>query len=313
MRSKLSFHIDCVPRAGAVDKIISARPRLLFVTHALDVMRAVHDRVPECTVIARDWKVGQDFASFWAALPDAKQAAQAWFDAMEPIMRQAKFAYWQSFNEMTTRELLPAYAAFELERQRIMARYGYHACLFNWAVGTPEIADWQVCLPALREADRRRNIVGLHEYWPSAPWVWYGRNDDLAVREGRVVPFPDEYADGWLFGRYRKVWRHWLLPYGLTHVRIALTEMGCGLEIPSQTGYLEWKTASRFWSAQGHDPLEYYYQQLLWCDKQMQHDAYQLGGCIFVWGTIGELWQNFDIDGPLADKLIQHIRQSAQA
>jgi len=309
-RSKLSFHIDCVPRPGAVERIIKARPQVLFVTYALDVMNAVHRAVPGCKIIARDWKVGQDFLSFIGS-DDPKRAAQAWFDALEPVMRQAKFAYWQSFNEMTTRGMIPAYAQFEYERQLIMGRYGYKACLFNWAVGTPEMEDWKVCLPALREADKQRSILGLHEYWPEAPWVWYGSNDAAAVREGRVVPFPEWYAEGWLFGRYRKVWRGVLLPAGLTHVPIVLTEMGCGVAVEGQPQYLDWKTSARHWGAAGKDPVQYYLQQLSWCDRQMRYDPFVLGGCIFVWGTVGSLWLNFEIDGPVADGVLEMIQNAS--
>ena len=115
--------------------------------------------------------------------------------------------------------------------------------------------------------------MGLHEY--ATPLWQY---------------FDDESGEGWLLGRYRKVYRQHLIPAGRV-IPLVITETGADIVQP--TG---WKN---------HFDGEEYMDQLRWYDNVLKDDDYVIGATIFSLELPG--WDSFDVE-PILPQLIEHVR-----
>lgn len=324
MKSKLGFHIDIQGHQGQSEKIIRAGTKIVKVISSMGLLRNLHDALGDKTVfIARDWKVTDDFLRFGGA-DNPTDAARRWLEAMRPSLVQAQFAYWESFNEMSSWGKMRQFGEFEAERQRLMAAEGFKACIGNFSTGTPAISDqpgdgrddqWEGFYPALEVAHELGNVLGLHEYGGLWMDLYYGPNQGSALQAGQRVPFLEDRQEGWLFARYRRVWRRHIEPNGWTNIKIALTEFGLDMAGTADTDKLAgytvgaWTTCGPAWQkldGRG-DPERFYVEQLQWCDRQMQKDAYVIGATVFTWGTLGDLWRNFEIEGGVANMLVDYI------
>jgi hypothetical protein len=321
MKSKLGFHIGGQVYPGQLDKIVRAGTRLVKVLGSTETLKMLYSGLGDRAIlIARDQRLGDDFVRFARGI-DPRSAAQHWMSQMRPLMAQAPFAYWESFDDLTDWSKLRAFGEFEAERQRLMAAEGFKACIGNFAAGTPEIETsgdrWADFYPALEVANQLGNILGLHEYSGLYMDLWYGPNQSQAIRSGQRVPFPADYAEGWLFARYRKVWRLHLKPNGWTNVRIALTELGLGRAGEIDADFLAgemtraWTSCVGTWQRRDGrtDAPQFYVEQLQWCDGQMQRDAYLIGGAIYTWGAVGSALA-FEIEGRVADTLVAYIQRT---
>jgi hypothetical protein len=330
LKSKLGFHIDIRTYPGQVEQMIRAKPTVIKVIENMGLLNDLHQRSPQTTLIARAWKVGDDFTRFVNSqgTTDPVILARHWFNFMLPLLQQAPFAYWESFNEMSNWSLMGAYGQFEAERQRILNNEGFQACIGNFAVGTPEIVGdgdlWPAFYPALEAAHRYGNILGLHEYGGLYMSTWYGPNTSDVIRSGNWDKYPRVYSDGWLFGRYRKVWTKHIMPHDWTGIKIALTEFGLDNVATADVDFLlrklglsgpvgSWTTCQKVWrTLEGADgsngPLNYV-KNLIWADNQLQKDPFVIGATVFTWGVSHDeaLWKDFDIQGPAADYLVEHI------
>jgi murein DD-endopeptidase MepM/ murein hydrolase activator NlpD len=315
MQSKLGFHINIKTYDGQVEKIIRAKPKVMKVISSMGLLNVLHDALPDTIFIARDWNAGDNFVNFIGS-DDPYNAAQRWFQSMKSSIEQAPFAYWESFNEMSDWTRMEDYGRFEAARQWIMADYGYRCCIGNFAVGTPELYLWPEFYSALEVCHATHNILGLHEYGGIWMDTWYGSNTTEAIISGNREEFPTKYYEGWLVGRYRKVWNEHIKPNNWTNVRIALTE--CGLDNVATdvqqwaAGRMvgSWTSCKDVWEKHDDvtDPEAYYAHQLTWLDYVMQEDDYMVGGTIFTWGTLDDFWTNYDIEGRVADKLVDYIQ-----
>ncbi len=327
MKSKLGFHIDIQGHHGQIEKMVRAETKIIKIISSMGMLCDLYRALGDKTIfIARDWKVTDDFLRF-GGREDPKGAAARWVEGMRPAMVQVPFAYWESFNEMSNWDSLRQYGEFEAERQRLMAAEGFKACIGNFATGTPAVSHedgdgredvWPDFYPALEVAHELGNILGLHEYAGLWMDLWYGPNQSDELLSGNRVPFPEERYEGWLFARYRKVWRRHIEPNGWSNIRIALTEFGFDMAGTVDTDVLagytcgSWSTLGPAWSRLDgrNDAEDYYVEQLQWADRQMQKDPYLIGCTIFTWGTLGELWKDFEIQGRVADLLIDYIDQT---
>ncbi len=329
MKSKLGFHVDIQGYHGQIEKMIRAGTRVVKVITSVGMLQILHQALGDRTVfIARDWKVTDDFLRF-GGIDNPREAARRWLEGMRPAIVQAPFAYWESFNEMSDWPSLRLYGEFEAERQRLMAAEGFKACIGNFSTGSPPISNaaddttrediWRDFYPALEVAHELGNLLGLHEYGGLWMDLWYGPNQSAALRSGNRTPFPEAREEGWLFGRYRKVWRRHIQPNGWTNIRIALTEFGLDMagtvDTTALAGYPTsgWRTCAPAWrNLDGRGDAEaFYVEQLKWADRQMQKDPYIVGATIFTWGSLGERWgRDFEINGPVAESLISYIEST---
>jgi hypothetical protein len=332
MRSKLGPFILQSYR-GQLEALIAARPPIV---KAFDFGQLIelHNHLGEATIfIARLNTGGDDFKRFenGLAVTNPRAAAAKWWEYARHELRSVdlRFAYIEGHNEMADWDVLPQFGEFEAERQRLMAEDGYRACIANFSVGCPDLSEfagdpdrpdvWYTMYPALEAAHRYHNLLGLHEYGGLWMWLWYGPNQHQTVADRRWVEFPGEYAEGWLFGRYRKLWRRHIAPHGWTGIRIALTELGLDRAGLVTTDLLTggasvgpWKHCPPWWSVLNGrgDSDRYYLQQLRWADSQMQRDPYLIGATMFAWGTTDPVWSAWDIQGAVGEALLAGLRNT---
>lgn len=137
-------------------------------------------------------------------------------------------------------------------------------------MGIPDVTDggalWRAFYPAIDAAKANGGVLGLHEY--STPTM---RNQ-----------FDESSGEGWLTGRYRKVYRHILIPDGRT-IPLIITECGIDGGVIGQAGN-GWK---HYASAQE------YFNQLIWYDGLIKEDSYVLGATVFCLEIPD--WDSFDI------------------
>jgi hypothetical protein len=101
--------------------------------------------------------------------------------------------------------------------------------------------------------------------------------------------FDEGSGEGWLCGRYRKLYRQYLIPSG-RRIPLAITE--CGVDVVAPVG---WKN---------HFTAEEYLEQLKWYDRVLKQDDYVLGATIFALEIPG--WWDFDI-APIVDPLAAYV------
>lgn len=321
--SKLGYFI-LDSYSGLFEELQRARPRVIK-TGDPGMLSTLHRLLGNDVIY-----IGRNFAEIddlerWDSgrvLSDPRGAAHYWVDAFRPAMLQAPYAYWESFNEVSRWDAMPQYGLFEAERQRLMAAEGFRACVGNFATGCPPITPddndpWAHMYPALEACHQYGNLLGLHEYGGLWMDLWYGPNQHNAVVNGQRVPFPADYHEGWLFGRYRKVWRHHIAAHGWTNVRIVLTELGLDRAGTVTTDVLThganvgpWQQCRSWWSQLDGRPdaEQFYVEQLQWADRQMHRDAYVVGATIFCRGAASPVWREWSVEGEVGRRLDEYTR-----
>lgn len=301
-----------------VSEMVNARPRVIK-TGDPGLLRVLYDALgPGVTYIARNFAEIDDFARWdnGRILTDPVGAAKYWVDAWHPTMKAIPFAFIESFNEMSNWQWMRQYGLFEAERQRLMALEGYKAAIGCFSTGSPPIKPdldepWEQFYPALAACNQYHNLLSLHEYGGLYLDLFYGPNQREAMLAGHHALMPDIYADGWLFGRYRKVWDTHIEPNGWTNIRIVLTELGLDragtdvIDALAGGSIGPWTQCLRYWSEHDHRPdgAAFYAEQLKWADRQMQADPYMVGATIFCRGARSEVWQQWDIRDAVASHL----------
>lgn len=309
--SKLGVHVLGAPYPGQLQVMADTRYPVVKFISQLDDMIAMHHTTGDDRVYIQRWwdeshALGDDFQRFLAhhGVGDDMQAAAArWMDLMRPVMTRAPWAWYESFNEMSDWTALADYGDFEAARVRLMAAEGFRACVGNFATGTPALDAWPDFYPALEAAHEHGTLLGLHEYGGLWMALWYGPNQDDALRRGDVETFPGYSAEAYLFGRYRMVWAAHIAPNGWDNIRIVLTEGG--LDRAGTTGAAQltsheigaWQDLGPAWRDvfDRADREQFYLEQLAWADEQMRRDEYMVGMTIFQWGHDLK-WAAFDID-----------------
>jgi hypothetical protein len=282
-------------------------------TGSPSLLKQIHDVYGDTKVyIARDFGQADDFARWESGriLTDPVGAAKYWVDAFRPAMTLTPWAKWESFNEMSNWDWMLQYGKFEAERQRIMHEEGFSACIGNFSTGSPPIKPdtndpWEHFYPALEACDLYSNYLGLHEYGGLYMDMFYGPNQREQMLANQRIEMPPTYEEGWLFGRYRKVWRTHILPNGWTRIKIVLTELGldrAGTDVIDKlVGYPvgPWTQCQAYWAAHDHqlDGALYYEKMLEWADRQLYRDYYVVGATIFCFGALSPVWQQWDVRG----------------
>jgi len=209
---------------------------------------------------------------------DAARRASDWWDRCRDVIENCPAVdYWEGYNEppVGTVEQMRWIAQFEVARIRILADHGRKACIGSFSTGCPEIVQdgrpydgiWREFYSAIDEANAHGGVLGLHEY--SAPTM----NDGFDSASG----------EGWLTGRYRKVYRWFLEPTGRGHTPLIITECGIDGGVIGRPNE-GWKSFAT---------KEQYFEQLKWYDSLLKQDYYVLGATIFCLEIPN--WQSFDI------------------
>jgi hypothetical protein len=234
---------------------------------------------------------------------EARRAVEAVLPLALDERRMGLVDAWEGFNEPVPgdEEQMRKLAELEAERVRLLAEKGLHAAVGNFGAGQPPLEWWPAFRPALEAAKAHSGYLGLHEY--SAPTMWYNTNRE-------PLDFSADRADeGWLTLRYRKVYRQFLIPWGL---RLPLVITECGVDgligdRPGPTG-LGWRDFAGYWAelGMGWDTPGNYIEQLAWYDSELQLDDYVIGAAVFAM-TAFEQWRTYEIYGEAGQILQQYL------
>ena len=283
VKSKLTIHTSFTGPESMIF-IEQARPTVVKILDEVKVARQVKQVSPGTLIVGRIWY------DPWQRLGDGNPAGRAdewWQNVRQRIEANPEVDYWEGYNEpaIHTPDLMAWYAEFEKRRVEIMAAHGYRACIGNFSTGMPpaEVDVWRAFYPAIDAARQHGGVLGLHEYSaPNMDWL-----------------FDYQSGEGWLTGRYRKVYNQFLIPDGRV-LPLVITECGLDGGVMGEPG--------RGWRS--YQSAEAYMEQLKWYDSLLMEDSYVLGATIFSLEIPN--WWDFDISGRVRELLTEYVRTSGQ-
>jgi hypothetical protein len=272
--SKLTLHTGFTGPLS-MQFIERAKPRIVKILDNFGPAAQVKALSPATLIIGRIYEPSQPQDG------DPGARAQEWWSRnRNRIVAHPAVDYWEGYNEpgVASVDSVRWYAEHEAARVRLLAANGKKACIGNFSTGTPDVTNpamWPAFYPAIDAARQHGGILGLHEY--GTPMQQY---------------FDEGSREGWLCGRYRKVYRQHLVPDGRV-ISMAVTETGVDGVPP-----VGWKN---------HYTGDQYLSQLKWYDALLRQDDYVLGATIFALEIPG--WEPFDI-APLVDPLSAYVAAS---
>jgi hypothetical protein len=284
--------------------LVATRNVTLLKTLELDptFLSEVKARSPETLIVGRV-TLGQLDLNQADIRIEARRAVEAVLPLALDARRAGLVDAWEGFNEPVPgdEDQMRKLADLEAERARLLAENGLRAVVGNFGTGQPPLEWWPAFRPALEAAQSHGSYLGLHEY--SAPTIWFNTNrPDLDFRA-------DPADEGWLTLRYRKVYRQYLIPWGL---RLPLLITECGVDglvgdRPGPPGR-GWNDFAGYWAelGMGWDTPGNYVEQLAWYDSELQLDDYVAGSAIFAM-TAFEEWQSYQLQGEAAAILQQYL------
>jgi hypothetical protein len=262
----------------------------------------VKSRSPQTIIVGRV-TLGQVDLNREDMVPEARRAVEAVLPIAQDPRRAGLIDAWEGFNEPVAgdEDQMRKLASLEVERVRLLAERGLRAVVGNFGAGQPPLEWWPAFRPALEAAQAHGGYLGLHEY--SAPTIWYNTNrPDLDFRA-------DPADEGWLTLRYRKVYRQYLIPWGL-QVPLLLTEAGVDGLVTDRPGPpgRGWKDFAAYWAelGMGWDAPGNYVEQLAWYDSQLHLDEYVKGAAVFAMTAFQE-WVSYQLQGDAATILQQYL------
>lgn len=284
--------------------LIATRNVTLLKTLELDptFLSEVKATSPETLIVGRV-TLGQLSLNGADVGAEARRAVEAVLPLALDGRRAGLVDAWEGFNEPVPgdEDQMRKLADLEAERARLLAENGLRAVVGNFGTGQPPLEWWPAFRPALEAAQTHGGYLGLHEY--SAPTIWFNTNrPDLDFRT-------DPADEGWLTLRYRKVYRQYLIPWGL---RLPLLITECGVDglvgdRPGPPGE-GWKDFAGYWAelGMGWDTPGNYVEQLAWYDSQLQQDDYVAGSAVFAMTAFQE-WESYQLQGEAATILQQYL------
>ncbi len=266
-----------------------AQPTVIKILDELkpEITQAVKDKSPRTRIVGRIWY------DAWQRLGDGspEDRAQEWWDDVKgTILANPAVDYWEGYNEPVVHhaDIMEWYARFEKRRVEILAAHDRKACIGNFSTGMPpvELDVWEAFYPAIDAAMAHGGVMGLHEY--------SARDMDWLFDYGS--------GEGWLTGRYRKVYRQFLSPTN-REIQLVITE--CGID----GGVLgEPEEINHGWRS--YQSPESYFEQLQWYDSLLKADDYVLGATIFSLEIHN--WGDFDISGRVSELLTDYVKSSGR-
>jgi len=278
--SKLTIHTSFLG-GESMRFIEQVKPAIVKILENFGPAQEVKRKSPNTRIVGRIWY--DDRQRLNDGNPEDR--AQEWWNNLKDIiLANPAVDYWEGYNEPGVNDVnvMNWYARFEKKRVEILAAHGLKACIGNFSTGVPDVNNpdlWPAFYPAIDAAMAHDGVLGLHEY--SAPSM-----DSLFDRQA---------GEGWLTGRYRKVYRQFLIPAG-KEIPLVITE--CGIDggvLPGGGG--GWKN---------YTDAQNYFHQLMWYDRLLQEDDYVLGATIFALEIYG--WESFDISGEVLNRIIEYAR-----
>jgi hypothetical protein len=308
-KSKLTIHAGW---GGNSDYFIrTAKPRVVKLFDEVKNAALVKQLSPESIVIGR---------LFRGSVPDGvinngspvDRANDWWNTVKATVLAHPAVDYWEGLNEpvVTSGSTMSWYAQFEIARVDLLAANGRKACIGNFATGNPDLALWPSFFPAIDHARARGGILGLHEYGTPMTQFWN-----------------EPQGEGWLCGRYRKVYRQHLqgreIPLVITEAGLdegTLAANGLGLPKPrpiDAQGNHGWQQALGTPPVPGfpapgdlQSRKPWYLDQLKWYDAILKQDSYVLGATIYQLEIPG--WASFDLR-PLIQELAAYVAEGSSA
>lgn len=324
---------------GQIEDIVNTGMRVFKTFDHTQAQLLLNLRGPGLIVISRT-TLDDDLLRWMAKHPDPLEMARAWVDEAWPQLIQTPGAYTESFNEPGAWWKMPEYGLFEAERQRLMWELGIerlghplHACIGNFGGGSPPLPEdswpnaWADFSPALAACHKYRNLLGVHEYGGLCLSLWYGPNQSAYIRSGKWDVFPDTAAhiEGYLVGRYRKVWNQIIEPNGWTDIRMVCTEAGWDRVGTVDT---DWLTGGknvgpikdildhRYWESppfSREDGSQFAFEQIRWQDYLYRATPYMVGFTMFGWAASDDvIWDDWDLhEYPgIERRVLEHIALS---
>ena len=271
--------------------IRNAQPSIVKAVGDLGFLSEVKEASPRTTTIGR---IDDIYAQNY--IGDPIEAARDYvYKHLETYKLNPGVDYWEGWNEPTPRmQNMGWYAAYESERIRLLAQNGLKAAIGGFAVGVPEMHEFELFLPAIATAKEYGAILSLHEY--GAPHMYNG--------VGSALPTYPMYPDrGSLTLRYRWYYEEFLIPQDLV-IPLAITEAGIDGIIGNRPGPggKGWHDFTGYWNeiGLGSNGTSAYIGQLAWYDTEVRQDGYVIGFTIFTAGDI-KGWHSYEIDTILPD------------
>jgi len=188
---------------------------------------------------------------------DPVAEARRWMAAALPSVARIAGGFWQGLNEVTinSQQAMGRYAAFEVERVRLLMMFSARAGVGAFEAGAPsELGWWWPFLPALQAARDNGGVLLLHEY----AWPRMGAGEGLELRHRKV--YNGDASSGW---------------EGIpAKMQVPLVISECGLD-----GEVERPGWVQGW--QGMVTSEEYLRQLDGYSQEIEQDEYCLGACIY--------------------------------
>jgi len=290
-RSKLGLHVQWNNSPEIMEFIRRMKPAVVKGVGDLGFLAEVKAVSPSTVTIARLLNSSLSMEG------DPVEAARAFVAQNLPeYQRHPAVDYWEGLNEPGIQGRMEWYAAFEVERVRLMAKNGLHCAVGVFSTGVPEWEEFAAFLPAIRAAWEHQGILTLHEY--DAPTL------DRSVGAG--LPGHSGRADRGAFAlRYRWWYEDFLKPKGLA-LPLVISEAGIDGTIPNRPGPKGrgWQDFTGYWVEQGlaEDGIKALLKQLAWYDAELQRDPYVIGFAVFTAGAMTEEWASYDIT-----QVLRHI------
>jgi len=305
-KSKLSIHAGW---GGNTDHFLrNAKPRVVKLLDEVSKAAIVKQLSPGTIVVGR---------LFPGSVPDGvidngspvDRANDWWSTVKAAVLAYPDVDYWEGLNEpvVTSAATMSWYAQFEIARTNILAANGRKAVIANFATGNPDLALWPQFIPAIDNALAKGGIMGLHEYGTPMRQYW-----------------EEPVQEGWLCGRYRKVYRQHLqgreIPLVITETGVdegTLASTGPGQPKPRPDAQANhgWQQALGTPPVAGFPPpgdlaarKPWYMEQLRWYDGILKQDDYVLGATIYQLEIPG--WGSFSVS-PLLQELTDDVAQGA--
>lgn len=287
--SKLSIHTGFTGSESATF-IQTTQPTVVKLLGAFNQAASIKSWSPNTRVVGRIYEASQPQDG------DAATRAQEWWTRNKAtIQAYPSVDYWEGYNEpvVGTIAQIQWYAAFEKRRVQLLEENGRKACIGNFATGTPDVTNasaWPAFYPAIDAAKAAKGVLCVHEY--SAPTM--------------QSQFDTVSGEGWLTGRYRKVYRQYLQPSNRV-IPLIITETGIDRGVVGSCGN---PASCDGWTSYGYTASQYV-DQLKWYDGILKQDAYVLGATIFQLEIPG--WASFSIAGSARTTLQSYMTNSSQA